>query len=236
MVERLFEREAELELLTGTVEAALGGDGGCACVEGAPGIGKSSLLAAVSRLASERGMRVLDARGGELEHEFPFGVVRQLFERVVADLDEAERERIVDAAAALAAPALGSAMAEGGGKGSSDPASSTLHGLYWLTSNLSTDRPLVLAVDDAHWADGASLQFLAYLARRLEGLPVALIVAIRDGGQRQWIAPLAELVAAASGRLLRPEALSTSAVGGVLQRIGGVAPDPAAIVAVHRAT
>jgi DNA-binding CsgD family transcriptional regulator/tetratricopeptide (TPR) repeat protein len=236
MFEGLFEREAELASLTGMVEAALNGDGGCACVEGAPGIGKSSLLTAVSRLAGERGMRVLDARGGELEREFPFGVVRQLFERVVADLDDAERERIVDAAATLAAPALGFALAESGGKRSSDPASSTLHGLYWLTSNLSTDRPLVLAVDDAHWADGASLHFLAYLARRLEGLPVALIVAIRDGGQREWIAPLAELAAAASGHVVRPEALSTAAVGRVLQRIGGVAPDPTAIVAVHRAT
>jgi DNA-binding CsgD family transcriptional regulator/tetratricopeptide (TPR) repeat protein len=236
MFEALFEREAELVSLAGTVEAALGGSGGCACVEGPPGIGKSSLLTAASRLGRERGMRVLDARGGELEREFPFGVVRQLFEPAVVGLDDAARERVVDAAAALAAPALGFELSERGGMRISDPASATLHGLYWLTSNLSADRPLLVVVDDAHWADGASLQFLVYLARRLEGLSVALIVAIREGGQRDWVAPLAELASATSRSVVRPGGLSTSAVGRVLERVSGVAPDPAAIVAVHRAT
>ena len=236
MFEALFEREAELVSLAGTVEAAWGGSGGCACVEGPPGIGKSSLLTAASRLGRERGMQVLEARGGELERAFPFGVVRQLFESVVVGLDDAARERVVDAAAALAAPALGFELSERGGMRISDPASATLHGLYWLTSNLSADRPLVVVVDDAHWADGASLQFLVYLARRLEGLSVALIVSIREGEQRDWIAPLAELASAASRSVVRPGGLSTSAVGRVLERVSGVAPDPAAIVAVHRAT
>ena len=63
MFEALFEREAELESLTGTVEAAWGGSGGYACVEGPPGIGKSSLLTAASRLGRERGMQMLAARG-----------------------------------------------------------------------------------------------------------------------------------------------------------------------------
>src|ERR1019366_9490041 len=136
----------------------------------------------------------------------------------------------------LAAPALGFELSERGGMRISDPASATLHGLYWLTSNLSADRPLVVVVDDAHWADGASLQFLVYLARRLEGLSVALIVSIREGEQRDWIAPLAELASAASRSGVRPGGLSTSAVGRVLERVSGVAPDPAAIVAVHGAT
>jgi DNA-binding CsgD family transcriptional regulator len=234
MVEELFEREAELESLAGVVDAALGGGGGCAYVEGPPGIGKSALLAAACGLGRERDMRVLDAGGGELEGEFPFGVVRQLFERVVTELDDASRERVVDAAAGLAAPALGLARSRSDAVRVPDPASATLHGLYWLTSNLSADRPLLLAVDDAHWADVASLQFLAYLARRLEGLPVALVVAARGGDQP--VPPLAALSSAASRRIVHPKALSTAAVGRVLERIGGVAPDRAAIVAVHGAT
>jgi DNA-binding CsgD family transcriptional regulator len=236
MVDELFEREAELDSLAGTVEAALGGTGGCAFVEGPAGIGKSSLLAAVSRLGRERGMQVLAARGAELERAFPFGIVRQLFEQVVVGLDDGTRERVVDAAAALAAPILGFELSERGGMPSSDPASATLHGLYWLTSNLSAERPLVIAVDDAHWADGASLQFLAYLARRLEGLSVALIVAIRDGGQRDWVAALAELASTASRRVVRPGALSSSAVGAILERVSGMAPNAAVTVAVSRAT
>ena len=54
-----------------------------------------------------------------------------------------------------------------------------LHGLYWLTVNLADRRPLLIAVDDAHWADEPSLRWLAYLAPRLEGPAVALLVALR---------------------------------------------------------
>ena len=45
-----------------------------------------------------------------------------------------------------------------------------LHGLYWLLNNLADAAPLVLAVDDLHWADAESLRFLDYLAPRLDGL------------------------------------------------------------------
>ena len=50
-----------------------------------------------------------------------------------------------------------------------------VHGLYRLTANLAARRPLALFVDDAHWADGASLRFLAYLCGRLHDLPVLLV-------------------------------------------------------------
>ena len=42
-----------------------------------------------------------------------------------------------------------------------------LHGLFWLSSNLARDRPLVLCLDDAQWCDEPSLQFLEFLARRV---------------------------------------------------------------------
>jgi ABC-type transport system involved in cytochrome c biogenesis ATPase subunit len=71
MVDELVEREAELESLAGTVEAALGGNGGCAFVEGPAGIGKSSLLGAVSGLGRDRGMQVLAARGGGTRARVP---------------------------------------------------------------------------------------------------------------------------------------------------------------------
>ena len=59
------------------------------------------------------------------------------------------------------------ALTAGGG----DPAFAVLHGLFWLTANLVEDRPAVLCVDDLQWADGASLRFLSFLARRLESGP-----------------------------------------------------------------
>ena len=65
---------------------------------------------------------------------------------------------------------------------SGDTAFAALHGLYWLTVNLADAGPLVLTVDDAHWADPPSLRFLGYLSRRLDGMPV-LLVAAGDGAR-----------------------------------------------------
>ena len=58
-----------------------------------------------------------------------------------------------------------------------------MHGLYWLSSNVAEDGPVLLVLDDAHWADVASLRWLAYLARRIEELPIMLALGVgpRDG-------------------------------------------------------
>ena len=64
---------------------------------------------------------------------------------------------------------------------SADSSFTMLHGLYWLLSNLADEGPVVLAVDDPHWADAESLRFLSYLAPRLDGLPVAVFASHAPG-------------------------------------------------------
>src|SRR5215469_8644836 len=54
-----------------------------------------------------------------------------------------------------------------------DPPFAVTHGLYWLAVNASEAGPVLVAIDDLHWADQASLRFVLYLADRLAGLPVA---------------------------------------------------------------
>ena len=51
--------------------------------------------------------------------------------------------------------------------------------MYWLCANLAAEQPLLVVVDDAHWADAPSLRFLDALARRVEDLPVLLAIAAR---------------------------------------------------------
>ncbi|MGH3047133.1 MAG: BREX system ATP-binding domain-containing protein, partial [Gaiellaceae bacterium] len=80
----LLERDAELAALDAAVEAVAGGAGCVVAIEGAAGIGKTSLLRRARERAADRGFRVLAGRGSELEQTFPFGLVRQLFEPVVA--------------------------------------------------------------------------------------------------------------------------------------------------------
>ena len=50
-----------------------------------------------------------------------------------------------------------------------------LHGLYWLAANAAARQPALLLIDDLHWGDAPSLRWLDHMARRLEGLPLALV-------------------------------------------------------------
>ena len=176
----LLEREAELETLGTALDAAREGRGSLLVIEGHAGLGKSQLLAAARGFAKGCGVRALPAAGSELERDFAFGIALQLLEPVLAAADRAQRERLLDGAAGLAAPLLDRAEPPSGGRGEDD-VFSLLHGLYWLTSNVADDGPLLLAIDDVHWADAPSLRFLLYLAQRLAELPVTAVIARRAG-------------------------------------------------------
>ena len=170
----LLEREHEVERVSAAVREVGQRSGRALIISGAAGIGKSRLLEEARLQAPDLGIRVLSARATELEQGFPFGIVRQLFERPLLEADLGERERWLAGAAALAADVLtgapGSmptAHAPSPSAGASDYA--WRHGLYWLASNISADSPLVLVVDDMQWCDAPSALALAFIARRLEG-------------------------------------------------------------------
>ena len=76
----LLDRDRELHAVDGLVAEAAEGEARLVLIEGAAGIGKTRLLSEARRRAEAAGMRALTARGSELEREFAFGVVRQLFE------------------------------------------------------------------------------------------------------------------------------------------------------------
>src|SRR3954464_3793178 len=101
-----LERDEELATLGGVLADAQAGRGHLVVVEGRAGCGKSTLLAALADRAADSGMRVLDARGGELERGFAFGTIRQIFERAITDASAEERDRVLAGAAAPAAALL----------------------------------------------------------------------------------------------------------------------------------
>ena len=203
MAAGLLEREAELAAIAAALDETVAGHGAVLVVEGAAGIGKSSLLAAATDLATSAGMRVLGARGAPLEQAYAFGTVRALFDPVRAGADW---DALTADAAALALPALDAAPAATAPGGEATYA--TLHGLYWLVANLCAERPLAIVVDDVHWADSASLRWLGHLARRIDGLPLLALLAVRSGEPPSDPEPLDDLLSAPS---LRPLPLSREA-------------------------
>src|SRR4051812_31562149 len=149
----LLEREQEVERIRGVLDAATRRDGAALAIDAAPGLGKSRLLDEARAQAAQLGVGVLNARATQLEQTFPFGVVRQLFERAVLGAAPGERERWLAGAAALGAEVLTGAAAPGTGPVVGDPGYAWHHGLYWLASNLAADGPLALVVDDLQWCD-----------------------------------------------------------------------------------
>jgi DNA-binding CsgD family transcriptional regulator len=215
---RLLGRAAELGAIAAAVASARAGTGSTLLVEGTAGIGKTRLLTHAAEHAAGLGMTVLAARAAEFEGGYAWGVVRQLFE---PELRRDGAQRLVSDAVALAAPAL----THGASRDDQDPFA-ILHGLYWLTAGIAQRAPLLLAVDDLHWADQPSLRFTAYLARRLEGLPVLLVLTVREprsvpAADRELTAGLA---AEASVRVLRPAALGTAACAELVSRMLGGEP------------
>jgi DNA-binding NarL/FixJ family response regulator len=228
----LVERDAELSRLAAALDAARAGRGGTLIVEGPPGVGKSGLLRAAQDSAAAAGMGVLSARGGELEQAFPHGVSRQLVERHIRTAEPAERARLLAGPAMVAARVLG---IEGSAAPGEEGDFALLHGLYWLVANAAYQQPLVVCVDDAHWADTPSLRFLQYLARRLDGLPVLLVVATRPPLPARDRDPLAALVADPDASVLMPRPLSAAGTHALLDDVLGTA-DPAFAQACHHAT
>jgi len=228
----LLERDHELEQLRAAIAAATAGAGAVVALEGEAGIGKTALLAHATNVARDAGMRVLVARGGELEREFVYGVVRQLFEAPLVAAEPAEQRRWLAGAAGLAAHVVSTTTPE---VQPSPDRGAVLHGLYWLTANLSIEQPLLLVVDDAHWADDASLAFVSYLARRVDELAVLIVYASRVGeGANEALPAVAEPALGSS--VLRPQALSQEATAQLVAQLLGQAGSSGFTRACHHAT
>lgn len=226
----LVERQAVLGTLADCVAGTAAGAGRAVVVEGPPGIGKSALLAAFGQVARESGCRMLTARGGELESDFAFGVVRQLLESPVRSLEAAERDFVLSGSAGLCAGLLGlGEQAEAG-----NDMFALMHGLYWACANLAEQRPLVIVVDDAHWADAPSLRWLHYLGRRLDGVPALVVLAARTTGDGDHAGLLDAIRADENCDELQLAPLTESGTAGLLRLLLGTDPDAELARVCHR--
>ena len=177
MIRTLRGRDAELAVLAGGLAAAEAGEGSLLVLEGPAGIGKTTLLDAAADRGRDRGMAVLRARGNPLEQDFSFGIARQAF----APLQSADAwAELCHGPAALAERVL-SAGAPTPATGP-DALYAAAHGLFQPHRQPGRPAtPTVLCVDDLHWADIPSLRWLVGVVRRVDELPVAVVVALRTG-------------------------------------------------------
>ncbi|MEU5001948.1 AAA family ATPase [Streptomyces sp. NPDC021622] len=184
----LFERESELAALDEALSELSGlprdgaeppdrRRGALLSFAGRAGLGKTSLLAEARRRAAAKGCTVASARGSDQEQRVAFHVARQLVQPLLAPVPDAELRAALGSWYAIVGPALGLCAPSDGAP--PDP-QGLRDGLDWVLTHLAVQRaPLVVVIDDAHWADAESLSWLAAFAPRAEALPLLLIVAYR---------------------------------------------------------
>jgi len=207
----LLERDDEVAALHNAVDQARGGSGRLVIIEGEAGIGKTTLLRTAIEAARQRGIPVVRATASELEIAQGFGVVRSLLtemRRLPGDDDPFEGP---------AAGARAVVDATGGTPGLVSDRADTFHALFWLMVNLTERGPILVAVDDAHWADVVSAEFLAYLVPRIADLPLLLVVAMRPTTESP---ALGVLRSTADATRLFPAPLTSEAVSTLAHNAG----------------
>ena len=219
----LVERDREVSQLRQALAQLRLGRSTRLLLEGPAGIGKTRLLEELGRQAQKRGVRVLVARASPLEQSFGYGVVRQLLEPAVTD-------GLLCGAAAPARAVFDLASEHGEGS------LAVLHALYSVTAQLAAETPLVLSVDNLQWADGPSLRYLAYLARRMAEMPAVVAATMRTGEADDLADLVAELAFDTDAVVLRPQPLSEEATSQLVARAFGRAAAPLFVAACHRTT
>ena len=232
----IFERESELA----AVDEALGEltglrsdgaepsdrpRGALLAFAGRAGIGKTTLLAEVRRRAATRGCTVLAARGGDQEQRVAFHVARQLLQPQLAGSAETDLRASLGSWYDIVGPALGLCAPTDG----APPDQQGLRdGLDWVLTHLAVLRaPMVLVLDDAHWADPESLGWLAAFAPRAEQLPLLVVVAYRPDELPDHAESFKGLPGRAGGRPLDLEPLSAAAVARLVRETLGAHADDA---------
>ena len=191
-------REHELELVEQLLEGTCAGEARFLFIAGEPGIGKTRLLAELLARAGERGCLALHGSAAEFERELPFGLVVDALDEYLESLDPHAFQRLAgDDVTELAGvfPALRSldrgsdeppAASTRLGRVRADPTSAAERfrahrAVCGLLEYLATRQPVVLALDDLHWADGASRELISHLLRRPPRAAVMLAATCRRG-------------------------------------------------------
>ena len=154
---------------------ALRSSGAALLLEGHPGMGKTRLYEAALDQGRAAGMLVLRAAGAELERNLSFGVAAQLLGELLAEHVGPDRDALLRAAP----DAIHGLLGGEGPAGGAPQDLSISHALFTLIAATSESGPVLVAVDDLHWCDVASMQFLLYLLHRIDELQVALVMTSR---------------------------------------------------------
>ena len=229
----LVGREPQLRRLAERVVQAAEGQGGVVLVEGEPGIGKTRLVEEASTLAAAQGMIVCWSRCAEAAGAPPYWPWIQVL-RALGHHDGQGR---------AGGEALAVGLSEGLGHGASgDPAEARFRLHQEVAEHLlaaARRRPLLVVIDDLHWADASSRQLLAFLAGELARAPMAVVATVRqhDAAVTDLEDLLGSLARERNSERLTLRGLDPADIERYLELAAGTpAPDPGLASALHDRT
>jgi DNA-binding NarL/FixJ family response regulator/tetratricopeptide (TPR) repeat protein len=167
----LVGRDAELARLRALLDEAASGRAVAALVSGDAGVGKSRLVAEVAALAMERGFTVLTGQCAEIGDSVPYLPFADALRTAPPELEATVKAR----------PVLARLLPDGGDgqRGEGDWAGLTRQQMFGavlgLITELAADRPVLLILEDLHWADASTRELLTFLLRMLHRERVATI-------------------------------------------------------------
>jgi hypothetical protein len=229
---RLVGRDAALDTARVALTDAFAGAGQLLLVSGEPGIGKTALMAELAAEAAARGARVL--RGVCTDHAgapayWPWAQVMRAAALGMDRADLGEAARLVDRPADVREPAEAATRDDDAAQAAADARFRLFEAVTAVLSRLADSGPLVVAVDDAQWADPPSLRLLDFVVRHLAAQPVLLLVAYRDTDLRSGAA-----VALGGGQLLTLGGLDPPDVATLIRRVTGAEPPPELVEQISR--
>jgi DNA-binding NarL/FixJ family response regulator len=181
---RAYGREEELEALAKVIRSTSTGRGAVAAVEGYFGIGRTTLIAEAVEIALANHFHVMTATAHADEQDTPFAVVRQLLSQEPLDVGANAVElhaHTLDQIEWSVFPNGSAPTPVDGDEPASPQAYHTWDRLLRLVKRMAAESPLLIAIDDVHLADVFSLRWLCFLCRRIECLPITLIITYQTG-------------------------------------------------------
>lgn len=203
--DKLVGRDRELEVIGELLRAVRRGAASTLLVEGEAGIGKTRLVQTLVDLARHEGLTVFRGNAHPFERTKPFGAM--------ADALELRRR------SALAALLVGDA-------GAADLRYRVLDEVVDLVETACVDKPVVLLLEDLHWADDSSLLAFRSIASRLSHVPLLLVGTLRPAPRSRDLDQLLDECGSAGARLLTPRSLDTHDVEALVRAHLGLPPGP----------
>jgi DNA-binding CsgD family transcriptional regulator len=217
----LVGREGELRVVDTAVSALADGRGGALALVGAGGVGKSRLAREAAQLAANRGFTVLTGRAVATGGSTPY---RPLTEALAPWARTHSRDDVELGAHARAFDVL----VPGWAGPVPEPLSPVFvaEALLQLLPAVADGKPVVLLVEDLHWADEETLASIEYVADATESLPLLLIVTARDDEGPICRRLIRALAARGAARLVSLSPLDVESTRALAElRLGGpVAP------------